>query len=223
MAPRQRRADAVRSRRLLIDAGVAAFVEQGIDVHVSEIARRAGLAKGTFFRHFPTKHDLLAAILTESVRRQVAIAEALLAEDGEDLIERYMTASGADIAPVRSIIEATIMRGLTDPAISEAMGELMRILSQLLAKAQARAEVRDDITPLEVHTLVLAATNSSAHFFFRDYPEYWRRQLAITLDGLRPAAARRLLVDAPPYRPATTLADRVPEDPRSAPRRHKRK
>jgi len=223
MASGQRRADAVRSRRLLIDAGIAAFAEEGLDVHVSEITRRAGVAKGTFFRHFPTKHDLLAAILTEMVQRQTEIVEGLLAEDGDDLIERYMVASGADMAPIRSIIEATMLRRLVDPTISEAMGVFMPKLALLLAKAQARGEVRDDLTPIEIYTLVLAATNSSAHFFFRDYPEFWRRQLAITLDGLRPAAAGRLPGDPPPYRPATTLAPEVPDRPGSASRNRKPK
>ncbi|MBV8999648.1 MAG: TetR/AcrR family transcriptional regulator [Solirubrobacterales bacterium] len=213
------RADARRSRRLLIEAGTRAFIEHGIDVQVSEITRRAGLAKGTFFRHFPTKHDLLAAILTEMVQRQTEIVEALLAEDGDHLIERYMVASGAEMAPLRSIIEATMLRRLVDPTISEAMGVFMEKLGVLLSEAQARGEVRGDITPLEVYTLVLAATSSSGHFLFRDYPEFWRRQLAVTLDGLRPAAAGSLPGEAPPYRPATTLAPEVPDRPGSASRR----
>src|ERR1700722_20733410 len=59
------RADAQRNRRLLLEAAAQAFSEGGIDVSAGEIARRAGVAKGTLFRHFPTKSDLLAAVLSD--------------------------------------------------------------------------------------------------------------------------------------------------------------
>jgi AcrR family transcriptional regulator len=213
------RADAIRSRRLLMNAGIAAFAEDGLDVQVSEITRRAGLAKGTFFRHFPTKHALLVAILMDSVRRQLVTAEALLADGGAELVERYMSAIAEEIVPLRGIMETVILRGglgPDEPSMAQLFGELMGTVGLLLTKAQELGEVRDDITALDIYTLVLAATNSSAHFFFRDHPEFWRRQLAITLDGLRPAAARRLPVEAPllgpplPHSPAAAVRSESP-------------
>ena len=35
------------------------FTEQGASAPTEEVARRAGVAIGTVFRHFPTKNDLL--------------------------------------------------------------------------------------------------------------------------------------------------------------------
>jgi AcrR family transcriptional regulator len=150
------------------------------------------LAKGTFFRHFPSKRAILVAILVDSVKRQTVIAQALLDDPTDDLIQTYMTANAADIVPLRGVIETTILNRIDDPAIIAAMGELLHTLDQLLTQAKQRREIRNDITALDVHTLVFSATNSSAHFFFRDQPEIWRRYLSITLDGLRPEAATPL-------------------------------
>src|SRR3954470_23443250 len=59
------RADAARNRALILDAARAAFAEGGLDVGVEEIARRAGVGKGTLYRRFPTKETLVRAIFDE--------------------------------------------------------------------------------------------------------------------------------------------------------------
>jgi hypothetical protein len=68
------RADARRNRQALLEAGAGALAECGVDVQVSEIVRRAGLAKQTFFRHFPSKDALIVAILVENVNRHTDTA-----------------------------------------------------------------------------------------------------------------------------------------------------
>lgn len=51
---------AARTRRRLSDSALRLFVEQGYDATtVSQIADSAGVAAMTFFRHFPTKEDVL--------------------------------------------------------------------------------------------------------------------------------------------------------------------
>lgn len=46
----------------LVDAAVDLFLEQGYEnTSVAEIAERAGLAKSSFFRHFPDKREVLLA------------------------------------------------------------------------------------------------------------------------------------------------------------------
>ncbi|MEV8610379.1 helix-turn-helix domain-containing protein [Amycolatopsis sp. NPDC051373] len=61
------RADAVRTRKALVAAAAEVFARSGADATVAEIAARAGIGKGTVFRHFPTKDDLLAAIVGDAV------------------------------------------------------------------------------------------------------------------------------------------------------------
>ena len=73
-APAQTRVDAVRNRARLIDAGRAALADGGLDVSVEEIVRRAGFAKGTFFRHFTGKEALVRALLADRLVRLAEIA-----------------------------------------------------------------------------------------------------------------------------------------------------
>ena len=58
---RHLRADAERNRVHLLQAATELFRERGLDAGVAEIAQRAGVGRGTLFRNFPTKEDLIAA------------------------------------------------------------------------------------------------------------------------------------------------------------------
>src|SRR4051794_24858970 len=61
--PRALRADAERNRRRILDAARQVFAEEGLGVGVDAVARAAGVGVGTLYRRFPTKHDLLAAVI----------------------------------------------------------------------------------------------------------------------------------------------------------------
>ncbi len=76
-----RRADAVRNREAVINAAEEVFSEKGIEAGVPEIAERAGVGKGTVYRNFETKDDLVSAVLTARTER---FAESLLAAIEEE-------------------------------------------------------------------------------------------------------------------------------------------
>src|SRR3954471_11769353 len=83
------RTDAARHRELLLAAAEDEFAEHGLAASVADIARRAGVAKGTVFRHFATKDDLIAAIVSDDLAALVAVAERLAAapDPGAALLE----------------------------------------------------------------------------------------------------------------------------------------
>ncbi|MCA9514672.1 MAG: TetR/AcrR family transcriptional regulator [Myxococcales bacterium] len=79
--------------RALIDAGLALFLERGIDsVTVDDIAKKAGTAKGNFYRYVEDKRDLVDAILAP-VRDDVFAA--MQACDRETDAAREVTALNA--------------------------------------------------------------------------------------------------------------------------------
>src|SRR5258708_19526952 len=85
------RSDAVRTRKLLVRAASEAFAEHGSAVSVSQIAERAGIGKGTVFRHFATKEDLLAAIAYETMFLLVATGGRLTQpEHPADALPQFM-------------------------------------------------------------------------------------------------------------------------------------
>ena len=48
------------TRRRLVDSAMALFAEQGYEAtSVEDVAARAGVGRTTFFRHFPTKEDVV--------------------------------------------------------------------------------------------------------------------------------------------------------------------
>src|ERR1700709_720376 len=85
------RADAARNRVRVLAAARAAFAEAGLDVGVEEIARRAGVGKGTLYRRFPTKEALVRAIfedILDDIDRLVA--DVGRDADPRDAFERFI-------------------------------------------------------------------------------------------------------------------------------------
>src|SRR6185436_13456757 len=70
------RKDAQRNRAALLDAARLVFAQEGLDAALEGIARRAGVAIGTLYRHFPTRMDLVGAVIVEKKRAWIEAAEA---------------------------------------------------------------------------------------------------------------------------------------------------
>jgi len=56
-----------RSRKKILDSARAVFFEEGFErANLDEVARRAGLAKGTIYRHFDSKAELYVEVLVQN-------------------------------------------------------------------------------------------------------------------------------------------------------------
>ena len=80
-------------RRQIMDGARLVFLEQGFDAaSMGEIARRAGVSKGTLYVYFKSKEDLFETIFEEESRAQV---ERIFSLDPEDHnVESVLTALG---------------------------------------------------------------------------------------------------------------------------------
>ena len=74
---RPMRADAQRNYASLLKTARSAVSERGADIVLEDIARSAGVAIGTLYRHFPTRQDLLEAVFLEETNELRAYAEEL--------------------------------------------------------------------------------------------------------------------------------------------------
>jgi len=76
--PTQSRGEETRNR--ILDAALEAFARYGYDgTGVAEICRRAGLTKGGFYHHFPSKQDVFLEMLErwlEGIDEQLAAVRA---------------------------------------------------------------------------------------------------------------------------------------------------
>src|SRR5450631_4099299 len=76
-ASRPMRADAQRNYASLLNAARVAISERGADIVLEDIARSAGVAIGTLYRHFPTRQDLLEAVFLDEANELREHAELL--------------------------------------------------------------------------------------------------------------------------------------------------
>ncbi len=76
-APRPLRADARRNRDAILQAARETFEAEGVLASLDGIALRAGVGNATLYRNFPTRDDLLAAVMQTIIERAVADAGEL--------------------------------------------------------------------------------------------------------------------------------------------------
>lgn len=194
---RHLRADAVRNRGLLLDAAAAEFAEHGMDVSITRIASRAGIGKGTVFRHFDTKEQLLAAIFSDRLEELVMTGLRLsLSDDPGAAFAAFMHAGVEIQARDRSFCQAATVLSPSEASVRASRERLAEIADILVTRAQRAGAVRDDISGLDV-VLLLTAASQAVLSITEAAPGLWQRYLGMILDGLRPEGARPLPVPSP--------------------------
>jgi AcrR family transcriptional regulator len=186
------RADAQRNLTRVLDAAREVFAEQGIDVPVTEIADRAGVGVGTIFRRFPTKDDLLLAVVEDRTAQLIAAADAALVQpDAGAALRRFMETAAAMQISDRCWCDASGTDLFGREGLRELVDELVAKMDALLSRAQAAGDVRDDLRALDLPVLLMGVAKSG--LLLEDAaPGAWKRYLGIVFDGLRPEAARPL-------------------------------
>ncbi|QMU68292.1 TetR/AcrR family transcriptional regulator [Streptacidiphilus sp. P02-A3a] len=185
---RRPRADAQRNREYLLAAADAAFREQGTGASLEGIARRAGVAIGTLYGHFPNRRALAAALLRE---RHAALfehgSELAGPASGADALAGWMGAVAVHAAAYRGLA-TLLMESLDDEAseLHEACGRMDGITQTLLTAARASGAVRDDVTAADVHALM----NAAAWMREQVTEEQAAHLLDLLVNGLRPTQAQ---------------------------------
>jgi AcrR family transcriptional regulator len=177
------RADARRNRARILAAAAEVFDEHGTSASTEEVARRAGVAIGTVFRHFPTKDDLLAAIMKDLQGRLTAQAEVLAAQDEPTALFTYFADIVDHAASTRTVIHLLAATG-TDVGVDRQLAALGEALDTLLIRAREAGTVRDDVRLDEVIALLTAACQGALAAGWP--PDLRRRTVTRLLDGLRP-------------------------------------
>ncbi len=146
------------TRARIFEAAIAEFRRAGVaGAQVEDIVRRAGVARGTFYLHFPTKDHVLldlARIHQDAVARRLQSATQ---EAPEAFIAR-MVGSVCDVVDAegsalsRDVFAAALRHGGSLRAEGVALYDL---LARYFANAQRRAQVRTDRGAGELAALVL--------------------------------------------------------------------
>jgi AcrR family transcriptional regulator len=194
------RADAARNRARVLDAARTAFAEAGLDVGVEEIARRAGVGKGTLYRRFPTKEALVRAIfedILEEIERLVREAEA--EPDAWQAFTGYLNAAARMQASNQGFYDVVAQRLGAAALTTEQRVRVNDSTAQMLKRAQDAGVVRSDLVPEDV-TLMLRMIGATTRPAPDGSPmdDHWPRYMGLLLDAIRPQAATAL--PAAPWR-----------------------
>ncbi|HLY48887.1 MAG TPA: TetR family transcriptional regulator [Solirubrobacteraceae bacterium] len=185
---RELRADARRNRQRLLEAAQTLFRERGLEVGVAEIAEAAGVGRGTLFRNFASKEDLIEAVVAKRMYDAAAYGEQLLhAEDPGEALFDFMAQMVGRQQLDRALFEAIDETWLSKEVIRPAHAAVFGILEQLTTRAQAAGAIRDDVSAVDVMMMFKGAC-LAATTYGREEPGAIERYLDLIRASFRPVA-----------------------------------
>jgi AcrR family transcriptional regulator len=211
--PRAPRRDRARNREALLAAARGAFAEHGLGASLQQIARDAGVAVGTLYRHFPTRDDLLVAVFADKLAIVAGTGEQALADpDPRAGFTRFVETLCALAAEDLGFNELTSIDRPARGGTAGVRARIHQLWQALLTRAQEAGVLRPDLVLTDMFVLlwsqsrIIEATYGVA-------PRAWRRHLYLMLDAYR--ADRAAALPEPPLTrtemdQATARLNRVP-------------
>jgi AcrR family transcriptional regulator len=185
------RADARRNRQAVIAAAKRLFADQGLDSQMPEVARAAKVGVGTVYRHFPTKDDLIAALVVERFERLAEKArEVLEIEDPWKGISDFIRFSAQIQADDRGLCEVMGSRPEVMDAAARAAG-LPDLCDQLVKRAQHSGQLRSDLVWEDI-PMIACGLGRITQADVGPATGRWPRLVEIILDGLRAPGSGKL-------------------------------
>jgi AcrR family transcriptional regulator len=161
------RVDAQRNRDRILEAARALVAETGVDATMEDIARHAGVAVGTLYRHFPAKEDLVAAAVEDSLAQMASLTEGALAavhagappgpaigQLFREIAERHATDQAFKSAAGRLDVNAAVDAEIAAAPPGSAIARSVAAITELLHRAQIAGQIRGDLTLADLGVLL---------------------------------------------------------------------
>jgi len=137
----------------IVAAAFLVFGEKGFaGARIEEIARRAGVSKGTLYLYFEAKSDIFRAVVQDAVIPNIAEIEAMVlqldlpfADIVRMLLPRF--AELVTVRPIGAVVKMVIGESRNFPELArvwhdEVISRGVGLLSALIKRGQERGEVR---------------------------------------------------------------------------------
>jgi AcrR family transcriptional regulator len=175
---------AEKRERLLAAAGEV-FAREGIDAPMPQVAAAACAGVGSVYRQFPSKEDLLAALVVRRLDTVACDVEAALVGPG-DAWSRFVELMWvlADRQAGDDVAAEALATVSEQPAVAESSRRCEGRFEELLAAAREEGKLRTDASVADVRMLLAAVRMAR-----RRGTDSWQRMLELGLDGLAAAAA----------------------------------
>lgn len=183
-AKRAMRADAQRNRDAILDAAREIFEVEGVLTSLDGIAARAGVGNATLYRNFPTRDDLLAAVMRTSIEAALDEAAALSRDRSpREALAEWLVRLTWQLRIWHDLpyCLATALNDAESP-MKPTHDPLLSRTGALLDAAKASGDAAPDVTADEVYELVLAL--SWAVDRYRDEEPAARRRVAMATAGV---------------------------------------
>ncbi|MEV4295645.1 TetR/AcrR family transcriptional regulator [Microbispora rosea] len=182
-----RRADAVRNRRLALEAATALLAEPDAALTVEAIARKAGLGVGTVARAFGGKDALLDAAVAQLLEPVVRRGRDLLQQTGpEQALRTFLTELIGFQAAHHPISDQ--LRGMDTPATAALRAQLVEVVEEMLAGARRDGVLRTDID-LATTTALIGRLAFAVARARPGQPQLAEAFITVVMDGLRPPSS----------------------------------
>jgi AcrR family transcriptional regulator len=171
------RKDLVRNRQRLLDAAMQVFTESGSQASLEEVARCAGVGISTLYRHFPTRDDLVEAVLKEFLVGVQSRAEELEAiGDPRTAFRSALTGiCDLDSAEIGAFADLADTSSRTEQF---ARGLVLDVIGPTVGRLADAGGLRDDVSADDIVTLIRMVESTPAS------PEQRQLALEVMLDGL---------------------------------------
>jgi len=186
-----------RTRRELVNAAVKLWTERGFEsgvetTTVEEIARAAGVTKGTFYFHFAHKEDVLLEMSNAAgdASMEVARRSAEAGDAIDEIIQRAFaeTARRTERMP-RAAIARTLAEFYKHPTRSRDHNVTREVFPDLFQSAQQRGELPADVDPVEVadmlNALMITAVEGWVHGAYPRLAPVLAYRARVLLAGVR--------------------------------------
>lgn len=185
IAARAPRRDRARNREALLTAAREVFAEHGLGASLQQVARDAGVAIGTLYRHFPSRDDLLVAVFAGKLKQVADTGEQALADaDPWQGFVRFVETLCALAAEDLGFNELTSIDRPARGGAAAVRAHIHQVWQRLLTRAQEAGALRPDLVLNDMFVLlwsqsrIIEATYGVA-------PLAWRRHLYLMLDAYR--------------------------------------
>jgi AcrR family transcriptional regulator len=179
---RKIRSDSIENRERVLAAARLVFAEHGLDALIPDVAARAGVGKGTVYRHFPTKEALVQALLDDYWRHLEELLEQALASADPwagfvSLIQGIFAIKEEHRAACDILMASPAER--PKPPLS---GRLHEALATLFLRAQEAGSIRRDV-PVEAVPVMLRSLSAAVKASHELHVD-WQPYVHAVLDGL---------------------------------------
>jgi AcrR family transcriptional regulator len=156
MATQAERRDA--TREAILAAAGKLFQKHGFEeTAVEQITAAANVAKGTFYQHFPSKGEILLALIRHEEATLTAEVERRLGEDGAPLkVGRWLIGAIArSCEEHRKMVSQSMLMAMTKPA-RKGEPSTRTSFASVFEEAQRRGDVRGDIDAYDLALTLVA-------------------------------------------------------------------